>query len=93
MNTHNMFNCRTKQTRVLLRDLIHFQGNKSNNLVLASSQTGPILKGMNCPLNIVTIKFSFLPNFLRNIFNKRQKDCLWKYRTHYGLENESLGFI
>ena len=25
--------------------------------------------------------------------NKRQKDCLWKQRTHYGLENRSLGFI
>ena len=25
--------------------------------------------------------------------NKRQKDCLWKQRTHYGLENGSLGFI
>ena len=25
--------------------------------------------------------------------NKRQKDCLWKQRTHYRLENESLGFI
>ena len=24
---------------------------------------------------------------------KRQKDCLWKQRTHYGLENGSLGFI
>ena len=22
--------------------------------------------------------------------NKRQKDCLWKQRTHYGLENGSL---
>ena len=25
--------------------------------------------------------------------NKRQKDCLWKERTHYGPENGSLGFI
>ena len=25
--------------------------------------------------------------------NKRQKDCLWKQRTHYRLENGSLGFI
>ena len=24
--------------------------------------------------------------------NKRQKDCLWKQKTHYGLENRSLGF-
>ena len=23
--------------------------------------------------------------------NKRQKDCLWKQRTHYGLGNLSLG--
>ena len=22
--------------------------------------------------------------------NKRQKDCLWKQRAHYGLENGSL---
>ena len=26
-------------------------------------------------------------------YNKHQKDCLWKQRTHYGLENGSLGFI
>ena len=26
-------------------------------------------------------------------YNERQKDCLWKQRTHYGLENGSLGFI
>ena len=25
--------------------------------------------------------------------NKRQKDCVWKQRTHYRLENVSLGFI
>ena len=25
--------------------------------------------------------------------NKRQKDCLWKQRTHYRLENGSLSFI
>ena len=25
--------------------------------------------------------------------NKREKDCLWKQRTHYGFENGSLGFI
>ena len=25
--------------------------------------------------------------------NKRQKDCLWKQRIHYGIENKSLGFI
>ena len=25
--------------------------------------------------------------------NKRQKDCLWKQRTHYGSENGSLDFI
>ena len=25
--------------------------------------------------------------------DKRQKDCLWKHRTHYRLENGSLGFI
>ena len=25
--------------------------------------------------------------------NKRQKSCLWKQRTHYRLENGSLGFI
>ena len=25
--------------------------------------------------------------------NKRQKDCLWKQRTHYGLENGILDFI
>ena len=25
--------------------------------------------------------------------NKRLKDCLWKQRTHYRLENQSLGFI
>ena len=25
--------------------------------------------------------------------NKRQKDCLWKQRTHYRLENGSLDFI
>ena len=25
--------------------------------------------------------------------NKRQKDCLWKQRIHYRLENGSLGFI
>ena len=27
------------------------------------------------------------------IYNKRQKDSLWKQRTHYGIENGSLGFI
>ena len=26
-------------------------------------------------------------------YNERQKDCLWKQRSHYGLENGSLGFI
>ena len=26
-------------------------------------------------------------------FNKRQKDCLWKQRTHNRLENGSLGFF
>ena len=26
-------------------------------------------------------------------YNKCQKDCLWKQRPHYGLENGSLGFI
>ena len=26
------------------------------------------------------------------MFNKRQKDCLWKQRTHYRLKNGSLGF-
>ena len=25
--------------------------------------------------------------------NKRKKDCLWKQRTQYRLENGSLGFI
>ena len=25
--------------------------------------------------------------------NKRQKDCLWKQRAHYGLKNGSLSFI
>ena len=25
--------------------------------------------------------------------DKRQNDCLWKQRTHYGLENGSPGFI
>ena len=24
---------------------------------------------------------------------KCQKECLWKQRTHYGLENGSLGFL
>ena len=28
-----------------------------------------------------------------NTRNKRQKDCLWKQRTHYRSENGSLGFI
>ena len=27
------------------------------------------------------------------LFSKRQKDCLWKQRTLYRLENGSLGFI
>ena len=28
-----------------------------------------------------------------NATNKRQKDCLWKQRTHHRSENGSLGFI
>ena len=27
------------------------------------------------------------------IVNKDKKDCLWKQRTHYRLENGNLGFI
>ena len=27
------------------------------------------------------------------LVNKRHKDCLWKQRTHYRLENGSVGFI
>ena len=27
------------------------------------------------------------------VLNKRQKDCLWKQRTHHRSENGSLGFI
>ena len=30
---------------------------------------------------------------LVHAFNKRQKDCLWKQKTHYRLVNGSLGFI
>ena len=37
-------------------------------------------------------KFSGDDLFFRDQ-NKRQKDCLWKQGTHYGLENGSLGFI
>ena len=25
--------------------------------------------------------------------SKHKKDCLWKQRSHYGLENRNLGFI
>ena len=37
----------------------------------------------------------FPPFFTRGSSSehKRQKDCLWKQRTHYRLENGSLGFI
>ena len=34
---------------------------------------------------------SFVSNQI--LKNKRQKYCLWKQRTHYGLENESLDLI
>ena len=36
-------------------------------------------------LEIMAIRFALI--------NKRQKDCLWKHRTHYRSENGSLGFI
>ena len=30
---------------------------------------------------------------LHGLSSTRQNDCLWKQRTHYELENGSLGFI
>ena len=44
-----------------------------------------------------SITFYVIDNMTSNVYpkhwNKRQKDYLWKHRTHYRLENGSLGFI
>ena len=41
----------------------------------------------------VTSLSNITPNKKSIQLNKHQKDCLWKQRTQYGLENGSLGFI
>ena len=54
---------------------------------------------VNSDFRHILVFILYLENCLRYFqeaiykYNKRQKDCLWKQRTHYGLENESLGFI
>ena len=48
-----------------------------------------VLKKLTGILNLLLL---FLQSF-SYLDNKRQKDCLWKQRTHYGLENRSLDFI
>ena len=42
---------------------------------------------------VLVLLFVALWFFLRGdlLYNKFKKDCLWKQRTHYGLENGSLG--
>ena len=43
--------------------------------------------------NIVIYPLHVEIEFITLLLYMRQKDCLWKQSTHYGLENVSLGFI
>ena len=53
------------------------------NFLFAFLHTSVLLKG-DMPLNKNVLTFKK---------KKQQKDCLWKQRTHYGLENVSLVFF
>ena len=47
----------------------------------------------NIDQNIQDITDAIFSVAKQSIPNKRQKDCLWKQRTHCRSENGSLGFI
>ena len=58
-----------------------------------------LIKHISSDINIVYCDSVYIESFEAfglnavSISNKRKKDCLWKHRTHYGLENGNLGFI
>ena len=62
------------------------------DVVLATSKI--LLDNSNRELQNAPVILNFA-NKIKEIanLNKRKKDCLWKQRTHYRLENGSLGFI
>ena len=61
-------------------------------IFLRTTKTDEIAKTDLCLCHAVFFLMLLRKHSLIN-YDKRQKDCLWKQRTHYRLENGSLGFI
>ena len=60
-----------------------------------SLNLNPIMIDSNAFLFTCTVVGAVLDSelFINRLNIKRQRDCLWKQRTHYRIENGSFGFI